>query len=103
VHWLMLENGWTFADGPGVVPTMGLAWIFDHVVVVLPPPARADEYRGWLNENALVETTAKVRSPLSDRTRKPNVYVIDLPTPLPSSRIWTRRRFIILWLNSRLI
>ncbi|WP_250493621.1 glutathione S-transferase family protein [Caballeronia sp. GAWG1-1] len=20
VHWLMLENGWTFADGPGVVP-----------------------------------------------------------------------------------
>jgi putative glutathione S-transferase len=20
VHWLMLENGWTFADGPGIVP-----------------------------------------------------------------------------------
>src|SRR6516225_11601794 len=20
VHWLMLEHGWTFADGPGVVP-----------------------------------------------------------------------------------
>jgi glutathionyl-hydroquinone reductase len=20
VHWLMLENGWTFADGPGVIP-----------------------------------------------------------------------------------
>ena len=20
VHWLMPENGWTFADGPGVVP-----------------------------------------------------------------------------------
>jgi len=20
VHWLMLENGWTFAGGPGVVP-----------------------------------------------------------------------------------
>src|SRR6476620_8520045 len=20
VHWLMLENGWTFAEGPGVVP-----------------------------------------------------------------------------------
>jgi glutathionyl-hydroquinone reductase len=22
VHWLMLENGWTFADGPGVVPDL---------------------------------------------------------------------------------
>src|SRR5260221_6242382 len=20
VHWLMLENGWTFMDGPGVIP-----------------------------------------------------------------------------------
>jgi hypothetical protein len=58
--------------------------LFDHVVVVLPPPARVDEYRRWLNKNALVETAAKVRSPLSDRTRKPNVYVVDLPTPLPS-------------------
>ena len=22
VHWRMLENGWTFEDGPGVVPTL---------------------------------------------------------------------------------
>jgi hypothetical protein len=70
-----------------LLKAMGLAWIFDHVVVVLPPPARVDEYRRWLNKNALVETAAKVRLPLSDRTRKPNVYVVDLPKPLASSRI----------------
>lgn len=24
VHWLMREEGWTFADGPGVIPDPGL-------------------------------------------------------------------------------
>ena len=32
VHWLMLENGWTFADGPGVIPDTGNHAPFLHQI-----------------------------------------------------------------------
>ncbi|MDR5883215.1 glutathione S-transferase family protein [Caballeronia sp. LZ032] len=38
VHWLMLENGWTFADGPGVVPDAINGARFMHQVYTAADP-----------------------------------------------------------------
>jgi glutathionyl-hydroquinone reductase len=38
VHWLMLENGWTFADGPGVLPdTINGARLMHQVYTAAAP------------------------------------------------------------------
>ena len=38
VHWLMLENGWTFADGPGVVPDPLFGVRFLHEIYTRAEP-----------------------------------------------------------------
>jgi glutathionyl-hydroquinone reductase len=38
VHWLMLENGWTFADGPGVVPDTLFGVRFLHEIYTRAEP-----------------------------------------------------------------
>ena len=38
VHWLMRENGWTFADGPGVVPDPVLGARFLHELYTRSDP-----------------------------------------------------------------
>ena len=38
VHWLMLENGWTFADGPGVVPDAVYHAPFMHQIYTAADP-----------------------------------------------------------------
>ncbi|MCC5611614.1 glutathione S-transferase family protein [Nostoc sp. CHAB 5834] len=38
VHWLMQENGWTFADGPGVVPDPVLGAKFLHQIYAAADP-----------------------------------------------------------------
>jgi glutathionyl-hydroquinone reductase len=38
VHWLMLDQGWTFADGPGTVPdTVNGASLLQHVYLAADP------------------------------------------------------------------
>ena len=37
-HWLMLENGWTFADGPGVIPDSAIGARFMRDVYLAADP-----------------------------------------------------------------
>src|SRR2546423_9282623 len=38
VHWRMLENGWTFEDGPGVVPDPNLGAKFLYEIYIASDP-----------------------------------------------------------------
>ena len=49
VHWLMLENGWTFADGPGVVPDPLFGVRFLHEIYTRADP----DYTGRVTVPAL--------------------------------------------------
>jgi putative glutathione S-transferase len=55
VHWLMLENGWTFADGPGVVPDTVCHARFLHQVYSAADPS----YTGRVTVPALWDKHAR--------------------------------------------
>ncbi|SAL71474.1 Glutathionyl-hydroquinone reductase YqjG [Caballeronia peredens] len=71
VHWLMLEDGWTFADGPGVVPdTINGARFLHQVYTAAAPrytgrvtvPVLWDKQRGTIVSNESSEIIRMLNS-----------------------------------------
>ncbi|MDR5762020.1 glutathione S-transferase family protein [Caballeronia sp. LZ035] len=71
VHWLMLENGWTFAEGPGVVPDPIHGARFMHQVYTTADPGYSgrvtvpvlwDKARGTIVNNESSEVIRMLNS-----------------------------------------
>ncbi|SAK61556.1 glutathione S-transferase family protein [Caballeronia ptereochthonis] len=83
VHWLMLENGWTFADGPGVVPDMINGARFLHQVYTAADPHYTgrvtvpilwDKRRGTIVSNESSEIIRMLNSAFDGIGAKPGDY-----------------------------
>ncbi|WP_128921410.1 hypothetical protein [Bradyrhizobium nanningense] len=57
---------------------MGLAWAFDHVVVVLPERRSLIEYQRWLAEYAFASPARTAEEENTARMRRPSVHVIGI-------------------------
>jgi hypothetical protein len=56
---------------------LGMAWIYNHVVLLLPSPSHLDEYRSWLADTLLdTETAMRTAKPKKRIVRLPNVHVL---------------------------
>lgn len=83
VNWLMLENGWTFADGPGVVPdTVNGARFLHQVYTAADPrytgrvtvPILWDKQRGTIVNNESSEIIRMLNSAFDGIGAKPGDY-----------------------------
>ncbi|ABE29969.1 hypothetical protein DR64_687 [Paraburkholderia xenovorans LB400] len=88
VHWLMLENGWTFADGPGVVPdTVNHAALLHQVYTAADPhysgrvtvPILWDKQRATIVSNESSEIIRMLNSAFDGIGAKPGDFY---PAPL---------------------
>ncbi|WP_144142721.1 glutathione S-transferase family protein [Paraburkholderia sp. BCC1884] len=88
VHWLMLENGWTFADGPGVVPDdVNHATLLHQVYTAADPhytgrvtvPILWDKERGTIVNNESSEIIRMLNSAFDDIGATPGDFY---PPPL---------------------
>lgn len=75
VHWLMLENGWTFADGPGTIPdTVNGASLLHQVYTAADPdytgrvtvPVLWDKQQGSIVSNESSEIIRMLNSAFDD-------------------------------------
>jgi hypothetical protein len=62
---------------------MGMAWTFDHVIVILPAPGSVGEYQRWLADYVLtspasIGTQHGAGSADADGIRRPSVHVIGI-------------------------
>jgi len=62
---------------------MGMAWKFDHVIVVLPSPGNVEEYQRWLIEagvGSALNAPTRLRARKADRApvRRPSVHVVGM-------------------------
>jgi hypothetical protein len=61
---------------------LGMAWQFDHVVLLLPSPHHLDEYRSWLSDALLdVETAVRTAEFGKAIVRLPSVRVLAVEVP----------------------
>jgi glutathionyl-hydroquinone reductase len=83
VHWLMLENGWTFDDGPGVVPDPIHHARFLHQVYTAADPEYTgrvtvpilwDKQRGTIVNNESSEVIRMLNSAFDGIGAKPGDY-----------------------------
>jgi putative glutathione S-transferase len=83
VHWLMLENGWTFADGPGVIPdSVNHAQFLHQVYTSAEPrytgrvtvPVLWDKQRKTIVNNESSEIIRMMNSAFDDIGAKPGDY-----------------------------
>jgi len=88
VHWLMREHGWTFADGPGVVPdTIGGARFMHEVYTRAAPgytgratvPVLWDKDRGAIVSNESSEIIRMLNSAFDGVGARPGDYY---PAPM---------------------
>ncbi|MGU7783278.1 glutathione S-transferase family protein [Burkholderia sp. PU8-34] len=88
VHWLMLEDGWTFADGPGVVPdTINGSRFLREVYTAADPlytgrvtvPILWDKHRATIVSNESSEIIRMFNSAFDDLGAKPgDFYPVEL-------------------------
>jgi hypothetical protein len=62
---------------------MGMAWTFDHVIVILPAPGSVIEYQRWLADYAItppasIRTQHGADRADAERIRRPSVHVIGI-------------------------
>jgi putative glutathione S-transferase len=83
VHWLMLDQGWTFEDGPGVVPdTVNGARLLQQVYIAGAPnytgrvtvPVLWDKKRGTIVSNESSEIIRMLNSAFDGVGAKPGDY-----------------------------
>ena len=83
VHWLMLEHGWTFADGPGVVPdTVYHARFLHQIYTAADPyysgrvtvPVLWDKHTGSIVSNESSEIIRMLNSAFDGIGAKPGDY-----------------------------
>ena len=83
VHWLMIENGWTFADGPGVVPdTVNHAHFLHQIYTAAEPhytgrvtvPVLWDKRTRTIVSNELSEIIRMLNSAFDAIGAKPGDY-----------------------------
>ena len=88
VHWLMRENGWTFADGPGVLPDPIHAAAFIHQIYTASDPTYSgrvtvpvlwDRRTGQIVNNESSEMIRMLNSGFDGVGAKPGDYY---PAPL---------------------
>jgi putative glutathione S-transferase len=88
VHWLMLENGWTFAEGPGVVPdSVNHATLLHQVYTAADPhysgrvtvPVLWDMQQATIVSNESSEIIRMLNSAFDDLGAKPGDFY---PAPL---------------------
>jgi hypothetical protein len=60
---------------------LGLAWLYDHVVIILPEPNEVDSYKAWINN---ARTRAERLEATQGRGREPSVHVMHLAEPRTS-------------------
>ena len=82
-HWLMAEHGWTFADGPGVVPDPIFGAEYLHQIYtradprysgVVTVPVLWDRQRGTIVNNESSEIIRMLNSAFDARGAKPGDY-----------------------------
>jgi putative glutathione S-transferase len=82
-HWLMAEHGWTFAEGPGVVPDpiFGVEYLHQiytradpHYTGVVTVPVLWDRERGTIVNNESSEIIRMLNSAFDGRGAKPGDY-----------------------------
>ena len=74
-----------------ILKSYGLAWRYDHVVLVVPKSQSLDEYRQWISRyrEAISEPPqAEKKSPKSksQRAAKPQVYAVSVEVPAMDSK-----------------
>jgi putative glutathione S-transferase len=88
VHWLMLEDGWTFADGPGVVPDpINRATFLRQIYTAadstytgrVTVPVLWDKHQGTIVNNESSEIIRMLNSAFDDLGAKPGDFY---PAPL---------------------
>jgi putative glutathione S-transferase len=88
VHWLMLEDGWTFADGPGVVPDpINRAALLRQIYTAadstytgrVTVPVLWDKHQGTIVNNESSEIIRMLNSAFDDLGAKPGDFY---PAPL---------------------
>src|SRR6476646_2454524 len=82
-HWLMLEHGWTFADGPGVVPdTVNHAKFLHEIYTAADPhytgratvPVLWDKHRRTIVNNESSEIIRMLNSEFDEVGARPDDY-----------------------------
>ncbi|WP_456861749.1 hypothetical protein [Bradyrhizobium sp. USDA 4503] len=57
---------------------MGLAWIYDHIILVLPTAANLPEYKHWLAEYVGGQLRSSGDQASTDQIRRPSVHIISI-------------------------